>query len=307
MSRPDVICVGAANLDTIAVLEVIPDSDARVETEIIFDAGGGPAATAAVTLARLGIAVGFCGVVGDDTIGSIVRQGLEDEGVDTTWLVTEPDFMSTRSLVLIESKTGSRTIVAGRSRAPSPETIPLDVARWLHVDQVGYAPTAAATRSVDLPPLVSLDGGNPIAGLNLADIDLYVPTLSALSLRYPGMALAAAMARALGEGPSSVVATAGARGSYAFDGNEVVHVPAVYSDVVSTLGAGDVFHGALLAGIVSDLDLPTAIRLATAIASQSCGAIDGRSGIPKVAVHAALDLATRPVGQKGTDQFRNGQ
>jgi sugar/nucleoside kinase (ribokinase family) len=51
-------------------------------------------------------------------------------------------------------------------------------------------------------------------------------------------------------------------------------------EIVSTLGAGDVFHGALLAGLVHDLPLREALVQANACAALSCRALDGRSAIP---------------------------
>ena len=52
------------------------------------------------------------------------------------------------------------------------------------------------------------------------------------------------------------------------------------ADVVSSLGAGDVFHGAFLAGHVRGLRLTEALACANAAAAMSCRALDGRSGIP---------------------------
>jgi sugar/nucleoside kinase (ribokinase family) len=50
--------------------------------------------------------------------------------------------------------------------------------------------------------------------------------------------------------------------------------------VVSTLGAGDAFHGALLAQLVADVPLRDALAVANEIAALSCRALDGRSAIP---------------------------
>jgi sulfofructose kinase len=63
-------------------------------------------------------------------------------------------------------------------------------------------------------------------------------------------------------------------------GGELVSVPAPAVDPVSTLGAGDVFHGALLAGLVRELPLEEALADANAVAAASCAALDGRSAIP---------------------------
>ena len=53
-------------------------------------------------------------------------------------------------------------------------------------------------------------------------------------------------------------------------------------DPVSTLGAGDVFHGALLAFLVRGASLEEALRGANTAASLSCRALDGRSAIPTI-------------------------
>ena len=145
-------------------------------------------------------------------------------------------------------------------------------------------------------PLVSFDGGNPAEGLDLGVIDLYVPTVRALADRYGTGDAAALVGAALAEGAPAVVATAGAEGAWL--GGSIVdrgraaepaaapavrHVPALPVDAVSTLGAGDVFHGALLAGVVQGKPLVEAVAAANICAGRSCRAMDGRSGIPDAA------------------------
>jgi sugar/nucleoside kinase (ribokinase family) len=71
-----------------------------------------------------------------------------------------------------------------------------------------------------------------------------------------------------------------ARGCTAYTDGETIDVPAHPVDVVSTLGAGDVFHGALLASLVRGLELRDALVHANACAALSCRALDGRSAIP---------------------------
>jgi sulfofructose kinase len=51
-------------------------------------------------------------------------------------------------------------------------------------------------------------------------------------------------------------------------------------DVVSTLGAGDVFHGALLAELIRGAPLAEALDFANRCAALSCRGLDGRSAIP---------------------------
>jgi sugar/nucleoside kinase (ribokinase family) len=63
--------------------------------------------------------------------------------------------------------------------------------------------------------------------------------------------------------------------------------------VVSTLGAGDVFHGALLASLLDGSPLPDALQRAVVAAALSCRALDGRGAIPDASELDAA-VATAP-------------
>jgi sulfofructose kinase len=154
--------------------------------------------------------------------------------------------------------------------------------RWIHADQAGYAAarTALAGRARGGRPLFSIDGGNPIPGLRLSGVDLYVPTVSRLVADFPRATLHGSLEAASQAGARSVVATAGDRGAYLRAGGTWVRVPPFRVDVVSTMGAGDVFHGALLSGLAEGRELREAVEFANAVAAMSCRALDGRAAIP---------------------------
>lgn len=269
MSR--VACVGLATLDTIFALPRHPAEDDRVVATDLAVAGGGPAATAAVALARLGIDVAFVGAVGDDAAGAEIREGLEREGVDTSRLAVVPGARSPQSTILVGAAGRAIVHFAGTVPPLRPDAAAFAAIRaadWVHVDHAGYG---AVPRDVRL----SIDGGNPIPGLDLEGIALYGPTDAALERDFgsPDAALAA--------GAELVVVTKGARGCAAYSRDGAVEAAAApAAEPVSTLGAGDVFHGALLAAFVRELPLAEALALANRAAALSCRALDGRSAIP---------------------------
>jgi sugar/nucleoside kinase (ribokinase family) len=264
-----VVCVGLATLDTIFAVPHHPEPDGRVVATELAVAGGGPAATAAVTLARLGVETYFVGAVGDDDVGADVRAGLEREDVDVSELALVPGTRSPRSTILVSG--AERSIVHFPGSLPRLElTTPArelcDGAAWVHVDHVGFGPVQGLTRA-----RVSVDGGNPIDGLDLSGVALYAPPES--ELPDPQAALAA--------GAELVVVTRGAAGSVAYLGNgEVMETPGFPTDAVSTLGAGDVFHGALVAFLARGAELRDSLEAANRAAALSCRALDGRSAIP---------------------------
>src|SRR5690606_1669142 len=98
VSAPQAVFVGVATEDAIAVVDRYPGSDERVVSSAMTFGGGGPAATAAVAAARLGIRAAVVAAVGDDEAGARVRERLADEGVDVSGVVTVPGAATSRSM-----------------------------------------------------------------------------------------------------------------------------------------------------------------------------------------------------------------
>lgn len=264
-----VVCAGLATRDTIWRIPTHPTPDGRVVATEMMVAGGGPSATAAVTLARLGIDVAFVGAVGDDDAGIFVLDGLAVEGVDVSMLSVVPGARTPQSAILV-GPDGSRAIVHHPGKVVFPSAIP--TADWIHVDHVGFGHVQGLSPVMS----VSVDGGNPITGLDLQGVSLYAPTNVRLREDF-GDAHGA-----IDAGAEIVVETRGSEGSSATtrDGEtvEVAGVPC--EGFVSTLGAGDVFHGALLAYLARGASLHDALCAGNTAASLSCRALDGRSAIP---------------------------
>jgi sulfofructose kinase len=78
--------------------------------------------------------------------------------------------------------------------------------------------------------------------------------------------------------------TVGDRGAlWTDDGVTIHHQSAFAVDVVDTLGAGDVLHGAFAAGLARGQGEAEALRWASAAAALKCTRHGGRAGIPTLA------------------------
>jgi sugar/nucleoside kinase (ribokinase family) len=80
--------------------------DVKVRVPSVVQGGGGPAANAAVALARLGVDSHFVGAVGDDALGERQLRDLAIEGVDVTGAlrVARASFLS---FILVDESDGS--------------------------------------------------------------------------------------------------------------------------------------------------------------------------------------------------------
>ena len=257
------MCVGVITIDTIALVENYPNEDERVIANEISRAGGGPAAVAAVALSRLGINCAIVGTIGDDADGKEILRIFAKEGVDTSGI----SIGTRQPVVQAPINEAAKKLIAN--------------AQWLHVDHVGIKCLDQLGVSRGKGPHISFDAGYGVESFDPIVVDLFVPTDRQMALRYPGVDLAVALENDSSKGENIVVATQGSAGSSGFSRETgLVTAPGFKVDATSTLGAGDVFHGALVAQLIQGYSLQEAMRRANAVAALSCRGLDGQSMIP---------------------------
>jgi sulfofructose kinase len=271
-------------MDTIALVEKYPGEDERVIANEISRAGGGPAAVAAVALSRLGVKSAIVGTIGDDADGQEVLRIFAKEGVDTSGISIGST--ATAGSVIVVSKEHSARAISTRQpvvQAPINDAAKklIAQAQWLHVDHVGIKRLEEFGVSRGKGPQISFDAGYGVESFDPIVVDLFVPTDRQMALRYPGVDLAVSIENDSMKAGNTVVATQGSAGSAGFSPETgLVTAPGFKVDVTSTLGAGDVFHGALVAQLIQGHSLQDAMRRANAVAAISCLGLDTQSKIP---------------------------
>lgn len=111
-----IACVGITVQDRIYSLPTLPEGGGKYQANHYLEIGGGPAATAAVAIAKLGVEVDFIGRVGDDSCGNTLLAELEGWGVNTAFCRRYPHARSSQSAILVDQH-GERIIV----NYPSPD------------------------------------------------------------------------------------------------------------------------------------------------------------------------------------------
>jgi sugar/nucleoside kinase (ribokinase family) len=311
----DVVGLGVNVINHLFLVARFPEPDTKVDPLAVTQQGGGVVATALVACARLGLRTKYVGKVGSDDPGKISRQSLAGEGVDVVDLVVDPQENTRVTFGLIEETSGRRTLIRGApSRRPSgpgsagfprmaclrPDEVPaaaVTAGRVLHLD--GYEGPAAVraariAREARIPVSVDAEEATECREELFALTDVLIIS-RALGERLTGCRQVPAILDRLEQiGPSVVGVTLAAEGAVVRHRSTTVHVPGFKVDVVDTTGAGDVFHGAFLAGIVWGWPLLETVRLANAVAALKCRKLGGRAGIPSLAETRAFVRATGP-------------
>jgi len=286
-----VTAVGLAVLDFVFGVDSGPERGRKVFASSLTEAGGGPAATAAVTVAALGGIARFVGRIGDDTVGERIVDDFTRWHVDTAHLRRIPGVPSPLSSVVVEPD-GERTIVNytdPRLHAPT-DIVTVDDLRGADVVladlrwPTGGLSALAAAAELGLPSVLDFDE-TPEQGLVEAlqtptHIVFSAPALAALSNTGDPTAGLESINRRT---DAWVAVTLGSRGVLWIDDGVVVHTPAYDVNTVDTLGAGDVFHGAFALGLGEGRPIREIVQRAAAAAALKCERFGGRAGIPTLA------------------------
>ncbi len=264
-----VLCVGIATVDTIVLVDKYPSANERVVALDSVRAVGGPATTAAVALARLGVSVDLSCVVGDDEEGRFILERLRSEGIGTKHVVVDISVRTATGTIVVSKSEQTRAIMVQPHAVRPAKPADTSEYQWIHVDQFGMQTIKDWGVVRGGSAKLSIDIGYQTPGLNSADYDLYAPSENITT----NVSSAA-------KDKNIVVVSKGGEGSVYSDGVNSGVVPAIKTEIVSTLGAGDVFHGALVATQVWNKPIEEAVAIANAVAGLSCRALDGQSGIP---------------------------
>lgn len=309
----DIVGLGLATLDILIRLGELPTWEHGAGCSAVGLDGGGPVGTACVAAARLGARVGYVGTAGSDPLAVLKIQSLKENSVDLSCLAQREGPENQVVVVYVNQETGERVFSGLHCFGAEPlqvdelEPAYLTSATYLHLD--GTHPEAALHAAQVMHAAgkrVSLDGakcdGNSIGG-DVRDLVPYTDILicgSGFGRALTGHAdLWRAGEAMLTLGPQIVVQTEGKLGSYTVTTNERFYTPAFEVNVLDTTGAGDVFHGAYLVGLMHGWDLRSVAAFATAVAAIKCTYLGGRKGIPSFEQTLAF------LRQRGVDRFDN--
>ena len=273
-----ILCCGEALIDMVAA----PSLDGP---DGFVPHSGGAVFNTAIALGRLGARAGMLTGLSRDMFGDQLADALKASDVDTTHIIRS-DRPSTLAFVKLEDGQASYSFFdensAGRMiRAEDMPALPSDVtALFFGGISLASDPSASAyaallerqggSRAVMIDPnirplfITDADGYRRRMAAMISQADIVKVSDEDLDWLNPApLTQAEKISAMLDTGPSVVIVTQGAEGAIATlaDGTSIA-VPAVKTNVVDTIGAGDTFNAGFLAKL-SELDLLTPEDLGT--------------------------------------------
>ena len=275
--RTEIVVVGSANLDLVVDVDRVPLVGETVMGGDLRRIAGGKGANQAVAAARLGRRVAMIGRVGDDEGGSILREALDRDGIDTTALISTADTPNGVALIAVGADGDNAIVVSPGANA---RLTPADVeaaaamlagaAVTLLQLEVPLATVTAAARAsagtVVLNPAPAPD--RPLPPELLAAVNVLVPNqteLATLTGHDGAVDVETAVGLARSLAVPAVVVTLGPGGALVVTADEATHVHAPVVTPVDTTAAGDSFCAALADGLVGGATIVDAARWAVRV------------------------------------------
>ena len=283
----DVVGFGLNSVDHLCVVPKFPGFDTKTEILQYEKLPGGQVATAILFLSRSGCSARYIGKVGGDELGRRFLESLSSESIDTSSIIVEKSALNQYSFIIIDRDSGERTIL------------------WQRDEKLNFRKSELNAESICSGKILHLDGYDSAAALYAAskcqeegilvaiDLDRVVPDCEALIQKvdflivssdfcseFTGISNAIEAFQTLRDSLKGfLVMTSGAQGAVASVGGQCLMFPGIAVHAVDTTGAGDIFHGGFLYGLLQNWTLQRIMAFSNVASGLSCQYLGAQSGI----------------------------
>lgn len=284
----DVVGIEMPCMDLLVNVDVFPSPNQGAPVNSLSWQGGGKVATGTIAAARLGAQCAFMGCVGDDDYGRTIVWDFARHGIDTKGIHVRPQSSTSLSVVLSDKKTRGRSIMFHRGSAEHFREDELDLEKirssrfffiaHLNAMTEGFCRIA---REAGSKVFMDVDSYSEETMRRIDLIDYFIASEFVYDRLFQNQDYEANCRKIMSMGPEVVVFTLGGRGCVGVSQDGGFFQLETYPvEVVDTTGAGDVFHGAFLAGLQLGKSPRDCADFANAVSSIKVTRVGGRAGIP---------------------------
>ena len=281
--KPKIVVVGSFNTDLLAYCDRLPLPGETVGGHSFRTGPGGKGSNQAVAAARLGADVRFLGRIGRDMFAPLALDLWQQERIDTSFVVEDPDQPTGVGLVLVDrAGENSIVVVLGANLAVSIEDVEAAGDAIAQADvvltQLEIRPEVthhalAKARACGVITILNPAPATPLTPDTLSLADYLTPNQTELQLlagtEGGSKDVASAASSLLWRDDQTIIVTLGSEGAQIVSRAQDIHVPGFEVKAVDTTGAGDAFNGALAVALAERRDLEDAVRFANATAALS--------------------------------------
>jgi ribokinase len=295
MNKQKILVVGSSNTDMVIKTKHLPRAGETVLGGTFFMNPGGKGANQAVTVARLGGQVTFICKTGSDIFGHQAHQLFEEEGIDTSYVLSDSKNPSGVALITVDANAENCIVVASGANA---NLLREDVAKareaiedadivlmQLEIPMETVEYVAKMANSKNKKVILNPAPAQFLSAELISNLYMITPNetesemISGITITDDKSAFEAAK-KIANMGVDNVIITMGDRGALVYnkDINEIVDAYKVKA--IDTTAAGDVFNGALAVALAENRTIVDAVRFACKTAAISVTREGAQSSVP---------------------------
>ena len=293
--KPKIVVVGSSNTDMVIKADHLPGPGETILGGTFFMNPGGKGANQAVAAARLGGNVTFICKTGNDIFGRQSIQLFEDEGIDTSLLVSDPKHPSGVALITVDKNAENCIVVASGANAALSisdlkkaeqvieQSSMVLMQLEIPIDTVGYVAATASKKRITVVL-------NPAPACNLPDsllqcVSIITPNKKEAEMLtgievYDIESAKIAAKKIQDRGVKTVILTLGNKGALILENITFTHIAATVVEAVDTTAAGDVFNGALVVALSEGKSILEATAFACKASAISVTRLGAQSSAP---------------------------
>jgi len=287
-----VLCIGQSAYDITLPLDHYPIENKKVKVPYKVECGGGSSSNCAFLLAKWGIDTSFAGIIGNDHYGNAILDEYISVGVDTKYLQLSNRYPTTSSYIIANTSIGSRTILTSKDVNIHMSNVSLLDNEFDYILFDGYEKDFALEAIRRNPNAITLlDAGSvKEATVELAyKVDYLICShdfaieFSKVDIDYNDVdTIRRAYDVLEKEFGHHVIITLEEYGCFTKINGEYKLVPSIKVKAVDSTGAGDIYHGAFMYGLIQGFDIEKTMRFANITGALSCLRVGSRLSIPEL-------------------------
>lgn len=275
-----VLCIGHATYDIVITVDSYPKENTKNKAVSDVRCGGGPSANASYLLAKWGIDTYFAGVVGDDYAGNYVEAEFKNIGVKLDYFTKSKDIKTTNSYIIVNTINGSRTIFSSQDEKIDIKNTNIEIKPDIILIDGYEAELSKRVINDNKDAIVVIDAGKCNKDIiDLCRLSDYIVCSLDFAKEYTGYSDVNKMLEKLNNDFSgNIIITLEDKGcAYYENGPKIIN--SIPTKPVDTTGAGDIFHGAFVYGLIKKWDMYKILTFACTTSGLSITKLSGRKSI----------------------------
>lgn len=281
MKKPTITVIGSINMDMVTTTDQVPDQGETVLGKAFQTVHGGKGANQAVAAARLGADVHMIGRVGDDPFGSVLKDGLEVEGVSTSCVEPVTHKSSGVASIILSNQDNRIIVTPGANNDVTPEYVQqfLDVITYSDVVLLQFE---IPLKTVEYVLQLCEEHGVPVIVNPAPAQQLKLESWLKATCITPNESEKSQLFSDSIDSPllEKLIVTKGNAGAVYYERDKEIQVSSFDVSPVDTTGAGDTFNGAFAFAIAQSMPKQKALLFANAAAALSVGKFGAQGGMP---------------------------